>query len=84
MADSRLAAIFRTWQKSSQLQVMNIDNGHAVMSHPLKYRTVAQFQDGYWHIPYDDGTPRYSYELPSSWLCLKSKSLHEKNSKINK
>lgn len=23
-----------------------------------------------WHVPYDDGQPRQSYELPLTWLCL--------------
>ncbi|KAI9563201.1 hypothetical protein GHT06_010659 [Daphnia sinensis] len=60
LADFRLQAIFRLWQLK--------------FHYPRPYHTVSQFADGCWHIPYDDGTPRYSYESPTTWLCLQPKS----------
>nr|CAG4635037.1 EOG090X0CGF [Alona affinis] len=76
LADNRIAAIFRTWKRSSQFQIKQMfpNEGRVEMQHPLKYKSVTQFAGGYWHIPYDDGTPRYSYQLPETWLCLKSKA----------
>ncbi|KAK4026031.1 hypothetical protein OUZ56_015057 [Daphnia magna] len=75
LADFRLQAIFRLWQRRAQVQIVKIDrNGSVKFHHPPPYRTVSQFADGCWHIPYDDGTPRYSYESPTTWLCLQPKS----------
>ena len=74
LADFRLQTIFRRWQHKAQLQIKFLDRNGRVRFHlPRNYRTVSQFEDGCWHIPYDDGTPRYSYELPTTWLCLHPK-----------
>ena len=75
LGDFRLQNIFRRWQHKAQMQILSFDeNGTARFKLPRNYRTVSQFDDGCWHIPYNDGTPRYSYELPTTWLCLQPKT----------
>nr|CAG4643470.1 EOG090X0CGF [Ilyocryptus agilis] len=71
LGDSRLANVFRLWQRSSQLQIIAVGDGLVQIHYPLKHRTVAQYNNnGCWHIPYDDGVLRFSYQLPTTWLCL--------------
>ena len=72
LADNNLQRLFRRWQRSSQLQIIQVHpNGSVDIQTPLNHTTITQFSDGHWHIPYDDGQLRYSYQLPNSWLCLK-------------
>lgn len=78
--DSRLEMIFRVWQHSAQIQIVRFNrDGTVVFHHPRPYRTVTQMVDGHWHIPYDDGTPRFRYQVPTTWLCLKPKSVPGKS-----
>lgn len=75
LADYDLQSTFRQWQRNAQLQIVAIrHDGSVAMQHPLRYQTVTQLNDGCWHIPYDDGKPRFSYQLPNTWLCLQPKS----------
>lgn len=39
----------------------------------MKFDTVTQQNEDSWHIPYESGMPRYTYELPETWLCLGKK-----------
>nr|CAG4651289.1 EOG090X0CGF [Simocephalus serrulatus] len=80
LGDPRLEALFRTWQHSAQIQIIKfMKDGSVKFHHPRKYRTVVQFAEGSWHIPYDDGTPRFSYQVPNTWLCLQPQTLSGKN-----
>lgn len=75
LGDPRLEAIFRIWQHSAQIQIVKfMRDGSPQFHYPRKYRTVTQFAEGSWHIPYDDGTPRFNYQVPKTWLCLQPKN----------
>ena len=42
-----------------------------LFQYPPKYGVhVQQDNDTCWHIPYEDGRDRASYQLPNSWLCI--------------
>nr|CAG4642767.1 EOG090X0CGF [Evadne anonyx] len=72
LGDYDLKMLFRRWQRSSQLQIKRVNSDGSIdIREPLKHSTISQFSDGRWHIPYDDGQLRYSYQLPNTWLCLK-------------
>lgn len=72
LGDHDLRTFFRRWQRSSQLQIKRINfDGSITIQKPPKHSTITQFSDHHWHIPYDDGELRYSYQLPNTWLCLK-------------
>uniref|UniRef100_A0A286XBG0 ribonuclease P n=1 Tax=Cavia porcellus TaxID=10141 RepID=A0A286XBG0_CAVPO len=44
---------------------------HITFQPVLSYDTVVQTTGDSWHIPYDsDLVERYSYEVPTKWLCL--------------
>ncbi|XP_014667930.1 PREDICTED: mitochondrial ribonuclease P protein 3-like [Priapulus caudatus] len=61
---------FRKWQWSHQLQLLHIKPGGAVrLKAPMKFDTLVQRKGDAWHIPYESGVPRYSYEVPDTWLC---------------
>ena len=81
--DPKLENVFRIWQRSAQLQIVRIDphastGSQVFIQEPFKFNTIAQKNpaNGGWHIPYDDGSPRYNYQLPNNWLCLVPKSTH--------
>jgi hypothetical protein len=41
----------------------------------LRHDTVVQTTGDSWHVPYDeDRVERYSYEVPTKWLCLHRKT----------
>lgn len=44
-----------------------------LLQEPSSFSTTAQSKGTTdWHIPYDDGSPRASYQLPRTWLCTKA------------
>lgn len=46
---------------------------HLLLQEPASFSTTAQNQGTTdWHIPYDDGSPRASYQLPKTWLCTQA------------
>nr|CAG4638706.1 EOG090X0CGF [Cyclestheria hislopi] len=72
LKDHNLASLFRQWQHSSQLQLVQVHaDGRVRIQLPAKYWTITQCNNGHWHIPYDDGSPRFTYQLPETILCLK-------------
>ena len=81
LADPMLEKVFRNWQHPAQLKIVRIDS-HArtgfqvFLQEPFKHSTIAQRNpvNGGRHIPYNDGSPRYSYQLPNNWLSLVPKS----------
>lgn len=60
---------FIKWQRSHQLVPVDLRDGKAVFEKILAHDTVIQCTESSWHIPYDDGSPRFSYEVPLTWLC---------------
>nr|CAG4650446.1 EOG090X0CGF [Sida crystallina] len=72
--DIELEKIFRNWRRSSQLMVLPSESSTSFkVSSPPPYTTITQCSsDGnHWHVPYDDGKPRFNWQLPDTWLCLK-------------
>ncbi|KAG0723316.1 Mitochondrial ribonuclease P catalytic subunit [Chionoecetes opilio] len=73
LGEGPLRDIFRRWQNTHQVMAYSSAGCIRLMS-PAKFSTVIQASqaggvDG-WHVPYDDGAPRQSYEVPPTWLCL--------------
>ncbi|XP_045591104.1 mitochondrial ribonuclease P catalytic subunit isoform X2 [Procambarus clarkii] len=63
---------FRRWQRMHQIKIVSLRTGVRLLA-PPSFSTTAQCGvNGGWHIPYDDGKPRESYQLPQTWLCLQS------------
>ncbi|XP_011674972.2 mitochondrial ribonuclease P catalytic subunit [Strongylocentrotus purpuratus] len=60
---------FIKWQRTQQLTPVDFREGKAIFKQNLAHDTVIQSTDKSWHIPYDDGQPRFSYEVPLTWLC---------------
>ncbi|XP_071490587.1 mitochondrial ribonuclease P catalytic subunit-like [Diadema antillarum] len=60
---------FIKWQRSQQLKPVDFRGGKAIFEVNLAHDTVIQSTSTSWHIPYDDGTPRFSYQVPTNWLC---------------
>ena len=34
---------------------------------------VVQSTESSWHVPFDDGTPLFSYQRPVRWMCTRRK-----------
>ncbi|XP_042216526.1 mitochondrial ribonuclease P catalytic subunit-like isoform X2 [Homarus americanus] len=66
-----LRETFRRWQRLHQIMVIKTHIGFHLLD-PAAFSTTAQQGKGGWHIPYDDGTPHQSYQVPRTWLCLQS------------
>nr|CAG4645081.1 EOG090X0CGF [Leptodora kindtii] len=81
MGKPDLEATFRRWQRSCQIQIVRIDAQRKVhVLNPVSHLTAAQrSQTSCWHIPYDDGEPRFTYQLPKTWLCLQPAPQPEKH-----
>ncbi|XP_022081381.1 mitochondrial ribonuclease P protein 3-like isoform X2 [Acanthaster planci] len=62
---------FVKWQRGHQIYPLGIEGRKAVFKDRIAYDTVAQCSDTGWHIPCDDGLPRYSYQVPLDWLCAR-------------
>lgn len=76
LPDARAQHLFFKWQQGHQLAVRKGFRGsHLTLLDPLHYDTVVQTTGDSWHIPYDeDLVQRSSYEVPTKWLCLQSKT----------
>ncbi|KAL2790023.1 mitochondrial ribonuclease P catalytic subunit isoform 1 precursor [Daubentonia madagascariensis] len=74
--DAKTQHLFFKWQQGHQLAIMNKFPGSKItFQHILSYDTVVQTTGDSWHIPYDeDLVERYSYEVPTKWLCLQRKT----------
>ncbi|CAD7691291.1 unnamed protein product [Nyctereutes procyonoides] len=68
--------LFFKWQRGHQLAILNRLPGSKIIFQNIpSYDTVVQTTGDSWHIPYDDDTvERYSYEVPTKWLCLHRKT----------
>ncbi|XP_041468863.1 mitochondrial ribonuclease P catalytic subunit-like [Lytechinus variegatus] len=60
---------FIKWQRMQQLTPVDFRDGQAIFKQNLAHDTVMQSTERSYHIPYDDGHPRFSYEVPLTWLC---------------
>ncbi|XP_062947303.1 mitochondrial ribonuclease P catalytic subunit isoform X1 [Cynocephalus volans] len=76
LPDAKTQRLFFKWQQGHQLAIMNRFLGSKVtFQHIFSYDTVVQTTGDSWHIPYDeDLVERYSYEVPTKWLCLHRKT----------
>ncbi|KAM5242362.1 mitochondrial ribonuclease P catalytic subunit isoform 1-T1 [Hipposideros larvatus] len=76
LADAKTQRLFFKWQQGHQLAIINKFPGSKLtFQHILSYDTVVQTTGDSWHIPYDeDLVERYSYEVPTKWLCLQRKT----------
>lgn len=76
LSDAKTQRLFFKWQQGHQLSITNRFPGSKItFQHILSYDTVVQTTGDSWHIPYDeDLVERYSYEVPTKWLCLHRKS----------
>ncbi|XP_068200158.1 mitochondrial ribonuclease P catalytic subunit [Palaemon carinicauda] len=70
LKDHSLRETFRTWQRKHQIFSVSHPSGVHLVP-PPKFRAIAQKQDSLaWHIPYNDGSLKESFEVPYTWLCL--------------
>ncbi|XP_063507620.1 mitochondrial ribonuclease P catalytic subunit isoform X4 [Pongo pygmaeus] len=76
LPDAKTQRLFFKWQQGHQLAITNRFPGSKLTFQPiLSYDTVVQTTGDSWHIPYDeDLVERYSYEVPTKWLCLHQKT----------
>ncbi|XP_063501997.1 mitochondrial ribonuclease P catalytic subunit isoform X4 [Symphalangus syndactylus] len=76
LPDAKTQRLFFKWQQGHQLAIINRFPGSKLtFQHILSYDTVVQTTGDSWHIPYDeDLVERYSYEVPTKWLCLHQKT----------
>ncbi|XP_003901753.1 mitochondrial ribonuclease P catalytic subunit isoform X2 [Papio anubis] len=76
LPDAKTQRLFFKWQQGHQLAIINRFPGSKLtFQHILSYDTVVQTTGDSWHIPYDeDVVERYSYEIPTKWLCLHQKT----------
>uniref|UniRef100_A0A8D2AKL3 Mitochondrial ribonuclease P catalytic subunit n=1 Tax=Sciurus vulgaris TaxID=55149 RepID=A0A8D2AKL3_SCIVU len=76
LRDIKTQRLFFKWQQGHQLAIINRFPGSKItFQHILTYDTVVQTTGDSWHIPYDeDLVERYSYEVPTKWLCLHQKT----------
>ncbi|XP_024407083.2 mitochondrial ribonuclease P catalytic subunit [Desmodus rotundus] len=76
LPDAKTQHLFFKWQQGHQLAITNRFPGSKItFQHILSYDTVVQTTGDSWHIPYDeDLVERYSYEVPTKWLCLHRKT----------
>ncbi|XP_021574912.1 mitochondrial ribonuclease P protein 3 isoform X3 [Carlito syrichta] len=76
LPDAKTQHLFFKWQQGHQLAIINRTPGSKIgFQHILSYDTVVQTTGDSWHIPYDeDLVERYSYEVPTKWLCLYQKT----------
>ncbi|GAB5572794.1 mitochondrial ribonuclease P catalytic subunit isoform X1 [Prionailurus iriomotensis] len=74
--DAKTQRLFFKWQQGHQLAIINTLPGSKItFQHIPSYDTVVQTTGDSWHIPYDeDLLERYSYEVPTKWLCLHRKT----------
>ncbi|XP_029807505.1 mitochondrial ribonuclease P catalytic subunit isoform X2 [Suricata suricatta] len=71
--DAKTQVLFFKWQQGHQLAIVN--KFPITFQHIPSYDTVVQTTGDSWHIPYDeDLVERYSYEVPTKWLCLHRKT----------
>lgn len=75
LPDAKTQRLFFKWQQGHQLAIINRFPGSKItFQHIPNYDTVVQTTGDSWHIPYDeDLVERYSYEVPTKWLCLHRK-----------
>ncbi|XP_074249454.1 mitochondrial ribonuclease P catalytic subunit isoform X2 [Saimiri boliviensis] len=76
LPDANTQRLFFKWQQGHQLAIINgFPGSKLTFQHILSYDTVVQTTGDSWHIPYDeDLVERYSYEVPTKWLCLHRKT----------
>lgn len=76
LRDAKTQHLFFKWQQGHQLAIVNRVAGSKItFQHIPCYDTVVQTTGDSWHIPYDENTvERYSYEVPTKWLCLQRKT----------
>ncbi|XP_011281495.1 mitochondrial ribonuclease P catalytic subunit isoform X3 [Leopardus geoffroyi] len=74
--DAKTQRLFFKWQQGHQLAIINrLPGSKITFQHIPSYDTVVQTTGDSWHIPYDeDLLERYSYEVPTKWLCLHRKT----------
>lgn len=74
----QIGEIFTKWQRSRQLQFLAINRfGKVILEWPRMEHVKAQFNSA-WHIPYDDGKVKPSWQDPYTWLCLKQSNFNIK------
>ncbi|XP_066244429.1 mitochondrial ribonuclease P catalytic subunit [Saccopteryx leptura] len=76
LPDAKTQRLFFKWQQGHQLAIINkLPGSKITFQHILSYDTVVQTTGDSWHIPCDeDLVERYSYEVPTRWLCLHRKT----------
>ncbi|XP_032199912.1 mitochondrial ribonuclease P catalytic subunit [Mustela erminea] len=76
LRDAKTQRLFFKWQQGHQLAIVNrLTRSKITFQHIPSYNTVVQTTGDSWHIPYDEDTvERYSYEVPTKWLCLHRKT----------
>uniref|UniRef100_A0A8C6QYU1 Mitochondrial ribonuclease P catalytic subunit n=1 Tax=Nannospalax galili TaxID=1026970 RepID=A0A8C6QYU1_NANGA len=76
LPDARTQRLFFKWQQGHQLAILKgFPRSKLTFQNILTYDTVVQTTGDSWHIPYDeDLVERYSYEVPTKWLCLHQKT----------
>ncbi|CAO1405542.1 unnamed protein product [Diamesa serratosioi] len=67
--------LFRRWQQQHQFSLITTTtNGKVIIKAPIEFELRAHKVNDTWHIPFTVETQQQqqqSFEMPSSWLCLK-------------
>ncbi|XP_071798445.1 mitochondrial ribonuclease P catalytic subunit-like isoform X1 [Asterias amurensis] len=71
LLDAQTHVSFIKWQRGHQMYPLVFTEGKALFKPRIVHDTVIQYSNSTWHIPCDDGSPRYSYQVPLDWLCAK-------------
>ncbi|XP_074069472.1 mitochondrial ribonuclease P catalytic subunit [Macrotis lagotis] len=76
LPDDKTRHLFFRWQQGHQLVFLHYYPGKKIIFQSvLTYDTVIQTTGDSWHIPYDENlVKRYSYEVPTKWLCLQQQN----------
>ncbi|XP_059229057.1 mitochondrial ribonuclease P catalytic subunit isoform X2 [Mustela nigripes] len=76
LRNAKTQRLFFKWQQGHQLAIVNrLTRSKITFQHIPSYNTVVQTTGDSWHIPYDEDTvERYTYEVPTKWLCLHRKT----------
>lgn len=67
--------LFRRWQQQHQFSLITTTiNGKVIIKEPIEFELRAHKINNTWHIPFTSETQQQqqqSFEIPSSWICLK-------------
>lgn len=75
-SDHRLWNIMKRYLAKRQIvYFFDKRDGKPIFIFPFKHEVSAQCSEKgqSFHVPFDDGSDRYTYQLPNDWLCVRRK-----------